>query len=140
MKRVVIGIIIAMMFCIVVSAQETATTSKGKEVILYSNGTWVYQGEETKAAIQIIDKGCTYSSGIAQGFAKVRNNSKIHYTSVTFSPIFYDKAGNMVGAGVPMLFKIDNFKPGTIRGVTGMAETSAVPSSVDFIVDDEATE
>jgi hypothetical protein len=47
MKMMSLGLVFLMMLCIGEMAQQTATTSDGKKVILYENGTWIYQVQDT---------------------------------------------------------------------------------------------
>lgn len=104
--------------CIGLQAQTTASTSDGKTVVLYPNGTWVFQGEESKENFQFLDSGSTPldSAGYGTVFAKVRNNTPDNYFYVAVNVDFYLK-GKLVGNEGDA---VHDFLPGTIRNVKVM--------------------
>jgi hypothetical protein len=69
MKRTCFGLVFLIMLCFEALAQQTATTSDGKTVILYGNGTWVYQVQDAANPIQLGDTGSVTFRGSEMGDA-----------------------------------------------------------------------
>jgi len=88
-----------LLFCggLAIIAQEYATTSKdNRTVILNSNGTWFYSGEEPDYDVQILEKHFSNNGIVFEYFGRIRNNTDDKLDVKLLTGV-YDENKNLIG-------------------------------------------